>query len=80
MLKIDQIKTHIALLLIIICIACNQKESDKTYLADYIHSVKENNSLTENPLLVIDGYTIEYETMIDVGSCCLKRIFRISSI
>lgn len=61
----NRITKNIILLLIFVCISCNQKKSDKTYLANYINSVKVNNSLTENPLLVIDGYAVEYETMND---------------
>ena len=61
----NRITKNITLLLIFVCISCNQKKSDKTYLANYINSVKVDNSLTENPLLVIDGYAVEYETMND---------------
>ena len=51
--------------MIFVCISCNQKKSEKTYLANFIDSVKAENSLTENPLLIIDGYAVEYETMND---------------
>ncbi|TNJ40841.1 hypothetical protein KFZ70_15170 [Tamlana fucoidanivorans] len=61
----NRITKTITLLLIFLCISCNQKKSDNTYLANYINSVKVDNSLTENPLLVIDGYAVEYETMND---------------
>ena len=61
----NRITKHLILLLIFLCISCNQKKSDKTYLANYINSVKVDNSLTENPLLIIDGYAVEYETMND---------------
>lgn len=53
------------LLLVLTIVSCNQKKSDKTYLENYINSVKVDNSLTGNPLLVIDGYAVEYETMND---------------
>ena len=61
----NRITKNITLLLIFVCISCNQKKADKTYLANYINSVKVDNSLTENPLLIIDGYAVEYETMND---------------
>ena len=53
------------LVLIFIFISCDQKKPHKTYLAKYITSVKVDNSLSENPLLIIDGYIVEYETMKD---------------
>jgi len=55
----------IAILLLFVCISCNQKKADKTYLANFIESIKLYNSLTENPVLIVDGNTVEYETMND---------------
>lgn len=56
---------HIALYLILIFISCNQQKSNKTYLANYVDSIKEKNSLIENPLVLIDGQVEEYELMND---------------
>ena len=52
------------LLLILVCFSCNKK-TKKTYLAAYIDSLKTEYSLTENPLLVIDGVAAHYESMND---------------
>ena len=61
----------IFLILILISISCQKKspkKSDKknpkdTYLIDFVDSIKVKHSLTENPLIVIDGVAIEYESM-----------------
>ena len=55
----------IVLLLILVCFSCNNKTQKKTYLANYIDSLKTEYSLTENPLLIIDGVGAHYESMND---------------
>ncbi|MBU2928384.1 hypothetical protein [Winogradskyella psychrotolerans] len=55
----------IVLFLILVNISCNEKKAEKTYLANYIDSIKTEYSLTENPLLVIDGVPAHYESMND---------------
>jgi hypothetical protein len=61
----NRITKSIILFLILICISCNEKKTEKTYLANYIDSIKTEYSLTENPLLVIDGVPAHYESMND---------------
>ncbi|QNM84623.1 hypothetical protein H9W90_10505 [Polaribacter pectinis] len=58
-----KLKSYIILILILISVSCSQKKSNKTDLENYIESIKEKNSLTENPLILIDGYIREYELM-----------------
>ncbi|PNW28711.1 hypothetical protein [Formosa algae] len=53
------------LLLILTIASCNKNKPEKTYLANYIDSLKTEHSLTKNPLLVIDGIPAHYETMND---------------
>ena len=64
---------NIALFLILIFISCNQQKSNKTYLANYVDSIKEKNSLTENPLVLIDGQVEEYELMNDGAFLLLEE-------
>lgn len=63
--KMKRITKNIVLLLILVCISCDQKKPKKTYLASYIDSLKTEYSLTDNPLLVIDGVGANYESMND---------------
>ena len=64
---------NITLFLILIFISCNQQKSNKTYLANYVESIKEKNSLTENPLVLIDGQVEEYELMNDGAFLLLEE-------
>jgi len=64
-------KNIIILLILLSNSSCNEK-SDKTYLAKFIESVKIENSLNQNPLLIVDGYIVEYELMND-GWFLLKK-------
>ena len=41
----------------------DQKDPKETYLANFIDSLKVTHSLSENPLILIDGIGIEYESM-----------------
>lgn len=67
--------------LILLCLSCDWKKPKKTYLANYIDSLKFEHSLNENPLLVIDGVAAYYESM-DDGWFVLKKeeIFSIKYI
>ena len=58
-----KLKSYIILILILINVSCNQKKSNKTDLGNYVEAIKEKNSLTENPLILIDGYIRKYELM-----------------
>jgi hypothetical protein len=58
-----KMKSYIILTLILISISCNRKNLNKTDLENYVESIKEKNSLTENPLILIDGYFGKYELM-----------------
>lgn len=69
----NRITKNIALLLILICISCNGQKPNKTYLANYIDSIKVENKLTENPLVVIDGLIEEYELMNDGAFLLLEE-------
>jgi hypothetical protein len=67
-----KITKSIVFLLILIFISCIKEKPKKTYLANYIDSLKFEYSLTENPLLVIDGVGAHYESMND-GWFLLKK-------
>jgi hypothetical protein len=71
--KINQLMKNILFLLILISVSCNQQKSNKTYLANYVDTIKEENSLSENPLVIIDGQIEEYEMMND-GAFLLLEI------
>ena len=60
-----RITKSLILFLILVSISCDKKKPEKTYLANYIDSLKTEYSLTENPLLVIDGVAAHYESMND---------------
>lgn len=68
----NQIIKNIALSLILISVSCNKKKPEKTYLANYIDSLKTEYSLIENPLLLIDGIPTHYESM-DDGWFLMKK-------
>ncbi|QXP70702.1 hypothetical protein H0I29_00960 [Polaribacter sp. R2A056_3_33] len=61
----NRITKILILFLILVSISCDKKKPEKTYLANYIDSLKTEYSLTENPLLVIDGVGTHYESMND---------------
>jgi len=63
--NMSRIIKSIVLLLILGCISCNKKTSQKTYLANYIDSLKTKYFLTNNPLLIIDGVGAHYDSMND---------------
>ena len=69
----NQMTKNIVLLLILISVSCNQQKSNKTYLANYVDSIKDKNSLIENPLVIIDGQIEEYELMNDGGFLLLEE-------
>ena len=69
----NRITKNIALFLILISISCNQQKSNKTYLANYVESIKDKNSLIENPLVIIDGQVEEYELMNDGAFLLLEE-------
>jgi hypothetical protein len=50
---------------ILLCLSCNDKEPNKTYLAKYVDSLKVEHNLSENPRILFDGVPIEYENMND---------------
>ncbi|WP_146105279.1 hypothetical protein [Polaribacter butkevichii] len=66
-------KNYIIIFLIFINISCNEKKTNKTYLANYVESIKEKHSLTENPLVLIDGYVEQYELMNDGAFLLLEE-------
>jgi len=67
----NQLTKILILFLILMSISCNKKtlkriEKKKhkdTYLANFVDSLKVEYSLTENPLILIDGVILEYESM-----------------
>ena len=69
----NRITKNIVLLLILITISCNHQKSNKTFLANYVESIKDENSLTENPLVLIDGQVEEYELMNDGAFLLLEE-------
>lgn len=59
-------KTKIALLaLLLISISCKEKKSNKTYLANYVDSLKVEYNLSKDPFILFDGVAIQYESMND---------------
>ena len=68
-----RITKNIVLLLLLTLISCKEQKSTKTYLANYVDSIKTKYSISENPLVIIDGYTEEYELMNDGGFLLLKE-------
>lgn len=68
----NRILKYTLLFLILISVSCSKKMSHKTYLANYIDSLKTKHSLTKNPLLIIDGTPAHYETM-DDGWFLIKK-------
>lgn len=56
-------KYNLILLLTFICLSCNKSNTQKTRLENYIESIKEKHLLTENPLILVDGFFEKEELM-----------------
>ncbi|PQB07240.1 hypothetical protein BST83_08805 [Polaribacter filamentus] len=56
-----KINNYLIIILIFISVSCNNKNSNKTDLENYVESIKKEISLNENPLILIDGYLKKYE-------------------
>jgi hypothetical protein len=56
-----KINNYLIIILIFISVSCNNKNSNKTDLENYVKSIKKEISLNENPLILIDDYLQKYE-------------------
>ena len=61
------------LVALISCSYCVGQNTDKTFLANYIDSIRVEYNLKENPMILIDGVAISYDNMKDGWFSILKE-------